>query len=294
MSATNIKVDGVQSEYANLPVRARFLAAISQLNADVLLSLKQLSATQARPPTRRELKLWARRWNMETDWIVEWAAQTIKWQREGPNRRWERFFHPPWSPRSRSERAPATLDEIMKGRLGAIDFGSWIGDPTTRSATHQRAARALQTALRESVDAVSTAAIASGLFEARRRRSRKSTKKSRAPMRSTSEVFLWLAGYQTCAWSRTRIAGAAGVHRNAVAMAIRNLAIELKLKLRPDHLYDEGETEKIISLKLKKARKEEREALSFLSADNDPKIARQSMRQRYVKSAFVQRRLTVK
>lgn len=219
------KRDQVQTADLNLPVQARFLTAISRLNPGVLLSLRELSNRQTWLPTSRQLKQWARQWNLKADWIIEWAAHTIKWQREGPSRRWDRFFHPRWSPSSRSERVPATIDEVMKRRLGGIDFGTWIGDPIARSATHQRAARALQSALRESIDEVSATAIASGLFEARRHRSRESTKKSLAPKRSTSEVFLWLAGYQTRAWSRIRIAEAAGVHRNAVGMAIRNLAL---------------------------------------------------------------------
>ena len=118
MSGTRAKVDGVQIEYANLPAQARFLAAISQLNAKVLLSLKELSDAQTRPPTRRALKLWARRWNIEADWVVEWAAHTVEWQRRGPNKRWERFFHPLWSPTSRFERRPPTIDVVIKRRVG--------------------------------------------------------------------------------------------------------------------------------------------------------------------------------
>jgi len=124
MRRNNAKLDSVQIQDSNLPTQARFLVAASLLNPKILRSLRELSSAQTRLPTQRELRRWAGQWNIEADWVVEWAAHTVKWQREGPNRRWERFFHPRWSPRSRSERAPATIDEVMKRRLGAIDFGN--------------------------------------------------------------------------------------------------------------------------------------------------------------------------
>ena len=205
MSGTNAKLDSVQNEDTNLPVQARFLAAISQLNAGVLLSLKELSDAQTRPPTRRELTLWARRWNLGAEWVIDWVAETIKWQREGPSRRWDRFYHPRWSLRSRSERKPATIDEVIKRRIEGTGFGDWIGEPRTRTMARQRALRAFQRILRESLEEIGATAIGSELFEPRRRRSRGRTKESLAPKRSTNEVYLWLAGYQTRAWSRGRI-----------------------------------------------------------------------------------------
>jgi len=69
----------------------------------------------------------------------------------------------------------------------------------------QRALRAFQRILRESLEEIGATAIGSELFEPRRRRSRGRTKESLAPKRSTNEVYLWLAGYQTRAWSRGRI-----------------------------------------------------------------------------------------
>jgi len=266
MSGTNAKIEGVQSDDTKLPIQARFLAAISELNADVLLSLKELSATQTRPPTRRQLKIWARRWNIEADWIVEWASHTVEWQRNGPNRRWERFFHPRWSPTSRFERRPPTIDMVIKRRVGAVDFGDWLGDPTTKSEARLRAVCAFQELLRESLEEVGASAIGSGLFESRRRRSRGRTKISLAPKRSGNEVFLWLAGYQTRAWSRGRIAEAVGVERNAVGMAIQNLAVDLKIELRPDRQYNKKETIESIRCELDAAREDERAAKLFLEA----------------------------
>ena len=230
MSGTKAKVDGIQIEDWNLPVQARFLAAVSLLNPEVLLSLKEVSEAQTRLPTRRALKMWARRWNIEADWIVEWAAHTVEWQRKGPNRCWERFFHPRWSLTSRFERRPPNIDMVIKRRIGAVDFGEWLGDPTTQSEAQLRAARAFQEILKESLEEVGATAVRSGLFESLRRRSRSIAKTPDAPKRSENEPFLWLAGYQTRGWSRERIAEAVDVTRNAVAMRIDSLAAELKIK----------------------------------------------------------------
>jgi hypothetical protein len=214
----------------------------------------------------REVKLWARRWHIEADWVVEWAAHTVKWQRQGPNRRWERFYHPLWSPTSRFERRPPTIDVVIKRRLAAFEFGDWLGDPSTKSEVRLQAARAFQEILKESLEEVGATAARSGLFESRRRRSRRSTKKSYAPLRSENEPFLWLAGYQTRRWSRERIAEAVDVKRNAVAMRIASLATELKIKLRPNETHDKSQTAAKIRLELAAARKHERAAKSFLEA----------------------------
>jgi hypothetical protein len=85
-------------------------------------------------------------------------------------------------------------------------------------------------------------------------------------MRSTTEVFLWLAGYQTRGWSRARIADAVDVTRNAVAMRIGSLADELKIKLRPNETHDQRQTAAGIRLELEAARKYERAGKSFLDA----------------------------
>ena len=111
------KRDQIQNPDGILPVQAHFLTAISQLNPEVLLSLKALSNAQTRSPTRRELKQWARHWNLKADWVVDWVAHTIRWQREGPSRRWDRFYHPRWSLRSRYERKPATINVVIKRRI---------------------------------------------------------------------------------------------------------------------------------------------------------------------------------
>ena len=154
MSGSEIKVDGAQTEFANLPAQARFLAAISQLNGGVLLSLKKLSEAQTRPPTKRELKVWARRWHIEADWVVEWAAHTVRWQRRGPNKRWERFYHSLWSPTSRFERRPPTIDVAIKRRVAAFDFSDWLGDPSTKSEVRLQAARAFQEILKKAVSRI--------------------------------------------------------------------------------------------------------------------------------------------
>lgn len=266
MSATNAKIDSLRSADTNLPVQARFLAAVSGLNPEILQSLRELSKAQTRLPTQRELKRWAGRWNLGAEWVIDWVAETIKWQREGPNRRWDRFYHPRWSPRSRFERRPPTIDAVIKRRVEAIDFGDWLGDPGTRSRARQRAVRAFHQILRESLEEVGTAAIGSGLFESRRRRSRGRTKISLAPKRSTNEVFLWLACYQTRAWSRGRIAKAVGVERTAVSMAIRDLAVDLKIKLRPNRNYSKKETMESIRFELDVAREHERASKLFLEA----------------------------
>ena len=59
MSATNAKIDSLRSADTNLPLQARFLAAVSGLNPEILKSLRELSKAQTRLPTQRELKRWA-------------------------------------------------------------------------------------------------------------------------------------------------------------------------------------------------------------------------------------------
>jgi predicted DNA-binding protein YlxM (UPF0122 family) len=247
----------IQKAVTNLPVQARFLAAILPLNPAVLQSLKELSNALRRQPQRRELKRWARQWNLSADWLIDWFDYTIEWQRKGPSRRWDRFYHPEWSPRARFERIPTTIDEAIKRRIGGVDFGNWLGDQQTRSTARRSAVRAFQRILRESLDEVAASAIRAGLFEPRRRRSRGRTKKSLAPRRFENEAFLWLAGYQTRGWSRERIAEAVEVHRNAVGMGIRRLSAELKMELRPDRLYDKNQTAETILCELKAARADE-------------------------------------
>jgi hypothetical protein len=265
--------DQVQIADLNLPVQARFLTAISTINPGVLQSLRKLSDAQLRMPTRRELKRWARLWNLEAEWIVEWAAQTVKWQRKGPSRRWDRFYHPRWSPRSRFERRPANINETIQNRVREIDFGNWIGDPRARAAVRQRAVHVLHQILEDAFEEVETGAKRAGLIELRTRRSRGSTKKhdstttSDAPKRSENETYLWLAGYQTLAWSRSQIAEALDVSRNAVGMSIRSLAAELKLKLRPEKRYDKRQTAEIIRRELESARAEERASELFLMSE---------------------------
>jgi len=232
--------------------------AIARLKPGVLHSLKELSKTQPRSPTRRELKLWARQWNLGAEWAIDWFAHTITWQREGPSRQWDRFYHPRWSLRSRSERKPPTIDEVIKRRIGGADFGDWVGEPRTKTLARQCALRAFQRILRESLEEVGATAISSGLFEPRRRRSRGRTRKSLAPKRPTNEVFFWFAGYQTCGWSRSRIADAVEVERNAVGMAIRKLAAELNLRLRAEDIYDKSATIEDIRGALKTARAQDR------------------------------------
>jgi hypothetical protein len=249
---------------SNLPAQARFLYAVSQLNPGVLQSLRKLSDAQTRLPTRQALKQWVRQRNLGAEWVVDWAAHTISWQRNGPSRRWDRFYHPRESLRSRFERKPATINEAIHRRIRGIDFGDWAGIPMTKSAARQRAAQTFQRILRESFEEVETRARDAGLFEPKTRRSRGSTKKSSAPKRSENEVFLWLAGYQTRAWSRGRIAEAVDVERNAVGMAIRGLAADLKMELRANRLYDKSETSEVISRELEAARSAERRAYELL------------------------------
>jgi hypothetical protein len=260
----NGRRDKTQIPNEALPAQASFLTAVMLLNPGVLQSLRKLSGSQTRLPARRELKEWARQSNLEADCVIEWVAQTIKWQRNGPSRRWDRFYHPLWSPKSRSERKPPTLNEVMQLRIREIDFGDWIGNPKTRSAVLERANQTFLRILTESLEEVETKAQSAGLFEPRTRRRRGSTKKSFAPQRSKNEAFLWLAGYQTCAWSRGRIADAVDVKPNAVGMRIRDLATELKIDLRPAQFYDENQTSAVIGRMLKKVRREERAYESFL------------------------------
>ena len=247
-----------------MPVQARFLAAISQLNPAVLQSLKELTNAQPRLTKRRELKRWARQWNLPPEWVIDWVVHTIRWQREGPSRRWGRFFHPDWSLKSRFERRPATINEAIQSRIRGIDFGDWVGEPRTRSMARERALSAFRRILRESLEEVGATAIGSELFEPRRRRSRGRAEELFAPKRSTNEVFLWLAGYQTRGWSRGRIAEAVGVERNAVGAAIRKLATELKIGLRADRLYDKNQTFEKIRYQLERARSEEQAAEALL------------------------------
>jgi predicted DNA-binding protein YlxM (UPF0122 family) len=275
MSGASAKPDGVQSEDTNLPVQSRFLEAVLELKPEILQSLRELSNAQARRPTQRELKRWARRWNIEADWIVEWAAHTVKWQREGRSRRWDRFHHPRWSLRSRWERRPPTIDQMIKRRVGGADFGDWIGEPRTRTMARKRALFAFQRVLTESLQEVGAAAIGAGLFEPTRRRSRGRTNDSRAPKRPTNEVFFWLAGYQTRDWSRRRIADAVDVERNAVGMAIRKLATELSLRLRAEEIYDKNATSGDIRVALKKARAGDRASELLLKMQSRaPKVHR--------------------
>lgn len=110
-----------------LPTQARFLAAVAQLNPEVLQSLKDLSNAQNRPPARRALKQWARRWSLTADWLIDWSAHTIRWQREEPSRRWDRFYHPQWSLRSRFERKPATIDKCSSVESSAVNAIIYAG-----------------------------------------------------------------------------------------------------------------------------------------------------------------------
>jgi hypothetical protein len=264
---SSAKRDQILNGDLNLPVRARFLTAIAVINHGVLQSLRKLSDAQPRMPTRRELKRWARQWNLDAEWIIEWAAHTIKWQRKGPSRRWDRFYHPRWSPRSRFERRPATINEAIQNRVREIDFGNWIGDPKARTAVRQRTVHMLKQILEDAFEEVETGSKGAGLFELKTRRSRGSTNKSDAPKRSENETFLWLAGYQTRAWSRTQIGEAIDVSRNAVGMSIRFLAAELKMKLRPEGLYDKSQTAVIIQRELESARAKERASELFLMSE---------------------------
>jgi hypothetical protein len=81
-----------------------------------------------------------------------------------------------------------------------------------------------------------------------------------------NEIFLWLAGYQTCGWSRGRLAEAVGVERNAVGMGIKKLASALEIKLRADRLYDEKQTKELIAEQLERARAQERAAARRFAA----------------------------
>lgn len=113
----------------NLPTQARFLAAVSLLNPEVLRSLRELSEAQVHLPSRQELKHWAQQWNLTAGWVVEWIHHTVKWQREGPSRRWSQFYHPLWRLRARFERRPVTINEVIQRRIRGIEFGDWVGNP---------------------------------------------------------------------------------------------------------------------------------------------------------------------
>jgi hypothetical protein len=152
----------------------------------------------------------------------------------------------------------------MQRRIRDIDFGDWIGNPQTRSAAGKCAGQIFQRILSESLKEVSTGAIATGLFESGARRGRGITKDSSAPKRSGNEAFLWLAGCQTRAWSRERIANAVGVERNTVGIAVAKLAADLKIKPRPNGSYDKNGTIEVIRRDLEAARVEERAYESFL------------------------------
>ena len=153
--------------------------------------------------------------------MIEWAGHTIKWQRTGPSRRWKQFYHPQWSKRSRYDRAPKTINQAIHLRLGEVDFGSWIGDPNQELAVRKELLENFKKIVDRSLDEIERSAIDSGLFEERRRRARRGAKMSGIHQRSRNEAFLWLAGYQTCAWSRIRLAEAVNVERNAVGMRIK-------------------------------------------------------------------------
>ncbi len=71
----NRKRDQTQNPDANLPDQVRFLAAISLLNPGILQSLRELSYAQADLPGRRQLKQWARRWNLGAEWLIDRFAQ---------------------------------------------------------------------------------------------------------------------------------------------------------------------------------------------------------------------------
>ena len=241
----------------NLPAQARFLVAVSLLNPEVLRSLRILSDVSIHLPQPHELRNWARRWNLATDWVIDWADHTVRWQRHGPSRRWNQFHHPRWTLRSRYERKPGTINEVLQRRIPDINFGDWIGNPATRSLARKHVTQALQHIVRESFNEIEASASSAGLFEARKRRSRGHTKISLAPERSEVRSFCGLAGYQTLGWSRGRIAEAVGVERNAVGMAIRDLAADLKMDLRADRPYDKSKTIELIRRELEAARAEE-------------------------------------
>ena len=248
-----------------LPTQAHFLYAVSFLNPEVLQSLRKLC--ESSPPDTSALMKWSRRWNLACDWMVEWARHTINWQRTGPSGHWGQFYHPRWSLRSRYERAPETINESIHRRLREVNFGGWIGDPTTKSAVRKEIVGKVQQIIDDSFDQTESDVRNAGLFENSRRRGRGRTKISKAPERTRNEIFLWLAGYQTCGWSRGQLAEAVGVERNAVGMGIKKLADQLGLNLRSGRIYDKTQTKQLIAHRLEQARAHERSSEELLSKD---------------------------
>jgi hypothetical protein len=226
------------------------------LNPAVLESLKKVVGSQARLPNNRELMRWSQKWNLNAEWTLDWAAQTVNWQRTWVNRTWDRFYHPAWTLASRFERKPPSLNEVIQSRVGKVDFGSWIGNMNTRSEARKDAVRAFTAILDDALKEIAAAAIRAGLFESRIRRSRGTYKRTAAPIRDENEAFIWLAGFQTLGWSKNRIADAVGVERTTVGMSINALAAELNLTVRDELSYDKRQSAEIIRAEIEKLRKE--------------------------------------
>lgn len=249
----------------SLPAEALFLSEIQRLNPDVLRSLKEVSEARTRQPSQKEVRLWARRWNLDYGWMIEWALHTVSWQRTGPSGRWDRFHHPAWAPASRMARR-FTITDAIRRRISDVDFGDWIGNPLTRAAASVQAIRKFLGLLKQSFADVKRTAGNAGLFAARTRR-RRGTYKKTGSVRYENRAYLWLAGYQTLGWSISQIAEAEDLERTAVGPAINRLAAELSIKLRDESLFDKQQTADLIRNKLSEVYAEISAIESFINED---------------------------
>ncbi len=206
-------------------MRARrvFFDAVNSVQPEALASLRKLSESQPNQPIAAALRAWGRGWNLIGAWCVDWARHTIKWQREGPSRKWRQFYHRAYAPRELQREAQ---------RLGfdqrfSFELDSWV--PTVRPwREYEKEARAsFDCALKRYHDKTMVGVKASGLVPTRARRPRGG--------RSTSHRFLWLAGHQTRGWPIERIADALNLARSSVRQQLQELAEFIRLeRRRPD------------------------------------------------------------
>jgi hypothetical protein len=175
---------------------------------------------------RAILKPWSQRWNLSHDWCTQWVSiQKIgRWyevdQRELPGLgRWE------------------TIEIGHPRRFSARAFHMTAWDPTEKTESEFKAE------IRNNMDSVLDAYCIEvkrqieSIMTWRTEANEPAPHYKRAPKFRQPAHFRWLVAYQLCGASLKSIANELGVDRHSVQLAIRNLAREIGLTLRPSRDY---------------------------------------------------------
>jgi hypothetical protein len=211
-------------------LRARFMMAAFQCEPELEAELTRLYESQLRgrsswlksdfggglaPPSqeafdlaRTLLKLWGEQFQLRDQWCLDWAwaeKLAVWWAQE---RKQFGVIQSFWS-----GPPPVRADPLR------VEASAWDVTGSTRSTFEELAREQFERTPGEYCEQLEAAARSAGYVR---------TKERRNP-----DHFRWLASYQVCRFSRSAIADAIGFHRQAVQYAIRGLAREIGLTLRP-------------------------------------------------------------